>query len=245
VRAYVDTIEGFASITRIYRDNNLGLARSIISGVEEVLAGHDSVVVMEDDLIVSPHFLRFMNDGLMLYRDDQHVASIHGYCYPVDEALPETFFLRGADCWGWATWPRAWNHFEPDGSKLLEELRRTGLGCSFDLGGAYSFTRMLHNQVAGKNDSWAIRWHASCFLDNMLTLYPGRSLVNNIGFDSTGTHCSATDAYDQLVTQSPVQVQRIALMESAQASAAVASYFKRTHSIRARLLQRIKAWLGW
>lgn len=244
VRAYVDTIEGFESVTRIYRDKNLGLARSIISGVGEVLVGHGSVIVVEDDLVVSPYFLRFMNEGLAVYRDDQRVASIHGYCYPVDQPLSDTFFLRGADCWGWATWSRAWSHFEPDGNKLLKELKRTRLSRSFDLDGAYPFTRMLRNQVAGKNDSWAVRWHASCYLENMLTLYPGRSLVNNIGFDSTGTHCSATEAYDQIVSQSPARMQKIALVESAQAKAAIASYFKRTHSIRARVLQRVKAWLA-
>ena len=244
VRAYVDTIEGFESVTRIYRDKNLGLARSIISGVGELLVSHSSVIVVEDDLVVSPYFLRFMNEGLTVYRDDLRVASIHGYCYPVTEPLPDTFLLRGADCWGWATWSRAWSHFEPDGKKLLEELKRTGLRSRFDLDGAYPFTRMLRNQVSGKNDSWAVRWHASCFLDNMLTLYPGRSLVNNIGFDSTGTHCGATDAYSQHVTQTPVRVRRLALMESKQARVTIAGYFKRNHSIRVRALQRIKVWLG-
>jgi hypothetical protein len=248
VRAYVDTIEGFASVTRTYRDKNLGLARSIISGVGEVLAGHGSVIVVEDDLVVSPHFLRFMNDGLMLYRDDQQVASIHGYCYPVDGALPETFFLRGADCWGWATWSRAWNHFEPDGRKLLEELKRTGLGRSFDLDGAYPFTRMLRNQVAGKNDSWAVRWHASCFLVNMLTLYPGRSLVNNIGADDSGTHCAATDDFLQTVSATPVPVIRLDLEENQAARASFISFLGAHTAFLERVkrvaTRQLKRW-GW
>jgi hypothetical protein len=214
VRAFIDTIEGFASITRVYRDKNLGLARSIIGGVSDVLERHGSVIVVEDDLVVSQHFLRFMNEGLRLYRDDQQVASIHGYCYPVAEPLPETFFLRGADCWGWATWSRAWTHFESDGQRLLDELKRTKLNRGFDLDGAYAFTRMLRNQVAGKNDSWAVRWHASCFLKGMLTLYPGRSLVNNIGNDDSGTHCAATDDFLQTVATTPVSVVRIDLKES-------------------------------
>lgn len=213
VRAYVDRIEGFASVTRICRDQNLGLARSIIDGVSDALTRHDSVIVMEDDLMVSPYFLKFMNDGLRLYRDEERVASIHGYCYPVEETLPETFFLCGADCWGWATWSRAWRHFEPDGQKLLSELKRKGLMRAFDLDGAYPFTRMLRNQVIGKNDSWAVRWHASCFLKNLLTLYPGRSLVNNIGTDDSGTHCATTDDFLQVLAETPVTVARIDLQE--------------------------------
>jgi hypothetical protein len=77
-----------------------GLAGSIIDGVSQVLGSHGRVVVVEDDLLLSPHFLSYMNDGLALYADDERVASIHGYRYPGTEPLPETFFLRGADCWG-------------------------------------------------------------------------------------------------------------------------------------------------
>lgn len=234
VRAYVDSIDGFASVTRIYRDHNLGLARSIISGVTEILSAHDSVIVMEDDLVVSPYFLKFMNDGLQQYRNQERVASIHGYCFPVPETLPETFFLRGADCWGWATWSRAWRHFEPDGQRLLDALRRERLTRAFDMGGAYPYMKMLANQVAGRNDSWAVRWHASCFLDNMLTLYPGRSLVNNIGTDDSGTHCATTDDFDQVVTAVPVNVLPIEIQESVVARDSFARFLGQHTAITAR-----------
>lgn len=189
VRAYIRSVVGFSRITLIEREHNLGLAQSIISGVGEVLARHGRAIVVEDDLVVSPFFLDFMNEGLRRYEDDERVASIHGYMYPVKGvALPDAFFLRGADCWGWATWSRAWRHFEPDGRKLAAELRRRKLVPAFDLDGRYPFFRMLRQQIAGKNDSWAIRWHASAFLAGMLTLYPARSHVLNTGADGTGTH---------------------------------------------------------
>lgn len=244
VRAYVDSIEGFASVTRICRDQNLGLARSIISGVTEVLSTHDSVIVMEDDLVVSPYFLKFMNEGLQHYRDEERVASIHGYCYPVEEALPETFFLRGADCWGWATWSCAWCHFEPDGQKLLDALRRERLARAFDMGGAYPYMKMLANQVAGRNDSWAVRWHASCFLDNMLTLYPGRSLVNNIGTDDSGTHCTTTDEFFQTVSAVPVKMGGIPLEASRKAEASFARFFRKNRSVIPRVVRKVRGFLG-
>ena len=245
VRAYVDSISGFASVRRVYRDSNRGLAASVISGVSELLAMHETVIVMEDDLVVSPHFLQYMNAGLQLYRDDERVASIHGYCYPVDGALPQTFFLRGADCWGWATWARAWRHFEPDGRKLLASLRQQRLTRDFDMGGASPYTRMLSNQVAGRNDSWAVRWHAACFLDNMLTLYPGRSLVNNIGMDASGTHCSTTEEYAQTVAGSPVLVERLALAEDPQARALVQRFLARQSSFLARAKRARQRLLDW
>jgi len=110
------------------------------------------------------------------------VGSIHGYWYPVDRQVPETFFLRGASCWGWATWSRAWQLFEGDGRQLLAELERQGLTHRFDLDGAMAYTRMLKDQIAGKNNSWAIRWHAAMFLAGRLQLSPGTSLVRNTGF---------------------------------------------------------------
>ena len=243
VRAYVDTLQGFASVTRIYRDTNRGLAQSIISGVGEVLARHGCVVVMEDDLVVSPHFLAYMNQGLQLYRDEPRVASIHGYSYPVEEALPETFFLRGADCWGWATWTRAWQYFEPNGQKLLTALREKKLTRSFDMGGAYPFTRMLSNQIKGKNNSWAVRWHASCFLADMLTLYPGKSLVNNIGVDGSGTHCSATDDFTQLLKIGAVRVEKLAPAENSGASIAFSKFLgKHTSPLAKTRRVAIRLW---
>jgi len=131
VRSLLREISGFKSLSIIERENNFGLARSIIDGVSQVCKQHDRVIVLEDDLVTSPYFLKFMNEGLRKYQDDEQVISIHGYIYPLEQTLPETFFLKGADCWGWATWKRGWDLFESDGQSLLDELkRRNGLGGS-------------------------------------------------------------------------------------------------------------------
>ncbi len=217
VRTYVDGVQGFRCVRRVYRESNYGLARSVIEGVTQVLAEHDHVIVLEDDLLVSPHFLRYMNNALARYESEPRVASIHGYCYPVGEPLPQTFFLEGADCWGWATWSRAWAHFEPDGAKLLEQLRARKLTRAFDLDGQYPYTQMLQDQVAGRNSSWAIRWHAACFLKGLLTLYPGHSLVENIGNDASGTHCESTDRFSQALASAPVDVFAATAVEPSRA----------------------------
>lgn len=214
VRRYLAAVEGFRATHIIHRPCNLGLAQSIIAGVTEVCLSHGRVIVLEDDMLTSPWFLRFMNDGLSTYEADPEVISIHGYIYPVPGVLPETFFLRGADCWGWATWGRAWKHFNPDGSALLAELSRRKLTHEFDLDGAYNFTAMLKDQIAGRNNSWAIRWHAAAFLLNKLTLYPGRSLVQNIGLDNSGTHCVTTDAFATVPADRAVRICRLPLTEN-------------------------------
>jgi hypothetical protein len=243
VRDYVDSLTGFRSITRVYRTHNLGLARSVIDGVSQTLATHQQVIVLEDDLVVSPFFLRYMNDGLQRYRDDPRVASIHGYSYPTPERLPQTFFLTGADCWGWATWSRAWAHFEPDGAKLLRELRARRLTSQFDFDNRFPYVQMLEDQIAGRNSSWAIRWHAAAFLQGLLTLYPGRSLVHNIGNDSSGTHCGTTDTMGSDTSQAPVPVPAIAVEPCEPARQAFGRFLARQRPWRHRLGTSLRRWV--
>ena len=186
----------FASFKVHTQDSNQGLARSIITGVSKVLRIHSTVIVVEDDLVTSPLFLDFINRGLDRYANDQDVASIHGFVTPFKKPLSEPFFMKGADCWGWGTWRDRWELFNPNGQELLDQLESRELLNEFDLGGAYPFSGMLKDQIAGKNNSWAIRWHASMFLQNKLTLYPMRTYVVNIGFDGSGTHTGHTSIYE-------------------------------------------------
>jgi hypothetical protein len=238
VRDYVRGIRGFAELRIIERTENYGLAKSIISGVTEILSQEEQVIVLEDDLSLSPHFLKYMNEGLELYAFNSNVASIHGYMYPVSTTLPETFFVRGADCWGWATWKRAWACFSPDGAALLAALKKQGLVKSFDYDGYAGNLKMLRKQIAGKNDSWAIRWHASAFLADMYTLYPGKSLVRNTGMDGQGTHGEATDAFDTQVAEKPIRIERIAVEQKPEILAAIKEFYK---SSQPSLLQKIAA----
>lgn len=229
VRRYIKTVNGFQSVKIIERQENFGLAKNIITGVTKLLEEYGRLIVLEDDLIVSPWFLAYMNDGLNLYEEDEKAGSIHGYVYPVREQLPETFFLRGGDCWGWATWKRAWSFFEPDGKKLLSQIKQRGLVREFDLNNSYPYYRMLQKQVEGKNSSWAVRWHASLFLRDMLTLYPGTSFVNNQGADDSGTHLKSTNVFDVPVAQSYAGIRKIELQESEAGRKSFSNFFFSIH----------------
>lgn len=172
----------------VERDENYGLARSIITGVTEQCDTYGRVIVLEDDLRLSPAAIDYFNAALDHFSDDERVMHVAGYMYPVEADLPEMFLYREASCWGWATWQRAWAQFEPDARKLLTHLRRSGRQNEFDIGGSYDYEHMLYSQWRGKIDSWAIRWYASVFLNDGLCLHPGKSLVANHGFDGTGVH---------------------------------------------------------
>ncbi|RLA45986.1 MAG: glycosyltransferase family 2 protein [Gammaproteobacteria bacterium] len=209
VRAYIRALDGFRSVKIHEREENYGLAKSIIDGVTQVCKEYGRAIVLEDDMVTSPHFLTYMNEALDRFCMDERVVSIHGYSYPVVEKLPEAFFLRGADCWGWGTWRRGWDIFNPDGRFLLSELKRRDLLSAFDLNGAFKYSEMLAEQINGRNDSWAVRWHASCFLADKLTLYPGTSLVHNIGNDGSGVHSGSTGKFDALLSEMPIDLSGI------------------------------------
>jgi hypothetical protein len=195
VRQLLRSTSGFRRVTVQHAPANLGLAQSIVEGVSRVIARSGRVIVLEDDMVTSPYFLKYMNDALDVYADEERVISVSGYSYPVDEALPSTFFRKAADCWGWGTWARDWALWEPNGALLLAELQRRGLQREFDLDGAYPYVAMLEAQIRGENDSWAIRWQAAAQLADKLTLYPGRSLLWNIGVDGSGEHCGVGTEY--------------------------------------------------
>lgn len=228
VRAILRDVSGFNSVTVIERETNFGLANNIIDGVTTVCNQYGRVIVLEDDMVTSPHFLTYMNEALDMYEQNEDVVSIHGYTYPVIKALPEAFFLRGADCWGWATWRRGWECFNPDGQFLLDELTRRNLLKNFDFNGAYPYSKMLEGQIKGTNDSWAIRWYASAFLAGKLTLYPGRSLVHNIGNDASGTHCDNTTIHDANLSHTPIILNNIDVMPSDLGRKAFEDFFRQT-----------------
>jgi glycosyltransferase involved in cell wall biosynthesis len=236
VRQYIDKIDGFKSVTIIKRIKNFGLAESIIDGVTTIVNQYGRIIVLEDDMVVSPYFLEYMNETLEQFVDDERVISVHGYVYPVNIELPEAFFLTGADCWGWATWRRGWALFNSEGQYLLDELVRRHLIQEFDYNGAYPFLNMLKDQIKGANDSWAIRWNASAFLAGKLTLYPGRSLVHNIGTDSSGTHCKDSDSMDAKLSETKINLNNISVESSRTAREAFENFFRQSQK---RLLHRL------
>jgi hypothetical protein len=227
VREYIRQIDGFKSTTIIERDVNFGLSGSIIDGVTSVVNENGRVIVLEDDLVVTPYFLNFMNSALEVYESDDKVMHVSGYMFPVDNVeLPETLFLRTSSCWGWATWARAWKFFEPDSEKLLNQIHQRKLEYEFDIHGTMGYMDMLQDQSSGVINSWAVRWYASVFLNNGLCLHPGQSLLSNAGHDGTGIHCGSSDIYDVDVSSRGTIVSRQEIKESSAGLEAIKRFYR-------------------
>lgn len=180
----------------IEREANIGLARSIIAGVSELCARHGRVIVVEDDIVVGPGFVDYMLRALDRYADSPRVYQISGYMFPVrHRTRREAFFLPQTTSWGWATWQRAWGGVDWGAADARTALRSRRVRRRFDLGGAYPYSEMLEAWLAGKNGAWDVAWWWATFRAGGRVLHPRRSLVQNIGFDGTGTHCGVDSRY--------------------------------------------------
>lgn len=208
-REYIKTIKGFKNITIIERETNWGLAKSLIDGITTVINKYGKAIIVEDDIITSPFFLKYMNEGLEIYKENKQVGEIYGYLIKTDVKMPESFFSSIWGCWGWATWQDRWADFNPNADALYSQITSNrNLVKKFDIDYHFDLTRMLRDQKNGKIDSWAIRWAASNFLLNKLCLYPGRSLVRQIGMDGDegATHSSKTSLYDTELSRTPINL---------------------------------------
>lgn len=189
----------------IESQHNKGLSASIKDGVNHVLQKHESIIVIEDDLIVSPHFLNYMNTALKKYSSDERVAQIAGHMFPIKNANSRgSVFLPFPTSWGWGTWKRAWQGMTEESPHAIEKIRSRRWRFSFDLNGAYPFSKMLSDRIKNKNNSWAIWFYYNFYNKSNVALYPNISLVNNSGFDGTGTHCRPEDMTFTKFEESPV-----------------------------------------
>lgn len=226
VRQYIRQVKGFGSINIIERSQNFGLADSIIDGVTRACADYGKVIVLEDDLETSPHFLAYMNDALDYYEEIERVMHISGCSYPIIPIESQaTYFLQVPLCWGWATWKRAWDHFERDVA-IMDEFSDEMIH-SFDFDDTYPYWAQLELNRDGKIRTWFVFWYAKIFRMAGLCLFPSRSLVRNVGFDSTGVNCDETDVYDVAVSTGPVPVKTIPLSLHKQAYQKHIAYFRK------------------
>jgi len=190
VRDYLHTISGFNHITIIESAINKGLAESIVNGVTQVINEYGSVIVLEDDLLLAPNFLVFMNAALVKYENKPMVHSISGFIFDIPGSgnYPyDIFFTRRHCSWGWAIWRDRWNEIDWEVIDYKEFDRSSAKQTAFN-GIGSDLTSMLNKQMTGKLDSWAIRCIYHQFKNGTYTVYPLTSKVVNIGFGEGATH---------------------------------------------------------
>ncbi|MBR3608684.1 MAG: glycosyltransferase family 2 protein [Bacteroidales bacterium] len=235
VRSYIKSITGFKEVIIVEATQNRGLADSVIYGVGKVLDKHGRAIVIEDDLVLSPHFLSYMNEALDMYEDVEEVININSHVLSSPMTFDDNFLISFANSWGWATWKRGWRYFEPDANKLLAKIKEEKREREFNMG--YHFTRMLKEQCNGKINSWAVRWNASLFVNRKLSLNVGKPLVTNSGFEAGATHCNTPDLFSVKLYADEIHPQMITPIEESQE---MRNKLRKTYMIRTSYINKLR-----
>lgn len=223
-REVAHAVKGFKEVHVVERERNVGLKDNIVGAVTEIVNQYGRVITLEDDVVSSVGFLKYMNDALELYADEDRVMHISAYMYPHKCRLPESFFYPvpypGG---GWATWKRAWDCYNDNSRELYEYWKDKWH--VFDVFGGDYLSKQLKRNVNGTMNTWFIKWHAVMMQKEALTLYPGRSLTNNIGFDEMATNCYSTTKFD-VVPVDYVSVKQSPLVVSKKASRVIYDFYQ-------------------
>jgi hypothetical protein len=191
-RAVLDRVDWDCDILTNFSPTNLGCQRRVSSGLDWVFAMVEEAIILEDDDIPDPTFFRFCEELLEKYRCDTRVMMINGTNFLPGQ--PRTsysyYFSRYSSTWGWATWRRAWQHFDM-GMRLWPALRETAwlqevLGDNREAIAYWhdTFDRTYRNQI----DTCAYRWKFALWSQNGLVAVPSVNLVSNIGCGPDATH---------------------------------------------------------
>jgi len=186
----------------IERGENIGLARSVVAAVDYVLGRHETIILLEDDCVVGPHFPHFVETCLDKYQDSPRILGVTGYTIPIPNALRESYpwdlymFPRPGS-WGWATWRGSWMLYDRDFELSLVEADRDNIDLTV---GGKDVLGLIQRAIKGKLDAWTPGWLTAVARYGYF-IYPTESHVHNIGMDGTGVHCGNTTRYDSPIAR--------------------------------------------
>lgn len=187
---------------------NSGLYKNLTEGISIVLKKHSSVIVLEDDLVLDKNFLNFMHNSLEKFKNKKNILQISGYSYPINCNSNDAYFLNLTSCWGWATWSDRWRAFIKfsKNKKLIQEEYNNiqydyNKKSNFNVNGSYNYLKMLKKQINSQFNSWGILFYLYSFHKNFLNLFPPSTLVENRGFDGSGSHKSTSNVFNKVISK--------------------------------------------
>jgi hypothetical protein len=200
-RAIIDGVDWQCEVLTNYSNINLGCKARVSSGLNWVFEQVESAIILEDDCLPNPSFFLFCEKLLDYYREDERIMVISGDNFQFGRQRDNYsyYFSRYNHCWGWASWRRAWQHYDVE-MKLWKKIRDDRLlELMFSESRAIKYwQRIFQTTYDNKVDSWAYRWTFACWLQSGLTVIPQVNLVSNIGFDFDGTHTTVKNTLANL-----------------------------------------------
>ncbi|ELS34329.1 MULTISPECIES: methyltransferase FkbM [Pseudanabaena] len=203
-RSIIEGVDWECNILKNYSDINLGCKQRVSSGLDWVFDSFESAIILEDDCLPDPTFFRFCSELLNQYADDERIMVISGNNFQFGRRRTENsyYFSAFTHCWGWATWRRAWQHYDIE-MKLWPTVRDNGwLKDILHFKYAISYWEYIFQSVFDDLiNSWAYRWLFTCWMQGGLTVIPNINLVSNIGFNNEATHTKRVNHIANIPTE--------------------------------------------
>jgi hypothetical protein len=205
-RQVLEKIPWPCEVRRLYRPANLGCKRGVAGAIDWFLAHEESGVILEDDCLPSADFFPFCAELLERYRDDPDIMMVGGYndFGSCDATADSYLFTMSAPIWGWATWRRAWDRYDPAMSAWGDPDGRAVVRSRTLLGEYRLFSRWFDGVHEGRVDSWGFAWTLAILVSGGLSVMPARNLVTNIGFDGEATHTRLRSRHHEEVSTRPM-----------------------------------------
>jgi hypothetical protein len=200
-RAIIEGVDWDCEVLTDFAESNMGCGLRVSSGLDWVFSEVEKAIILEDDCLPHPTFFRFCQELLDKYRHDKRIMGISGnnFQFGWQRTSYSYYFSRYSHCWGWATWRRAWRHYDREmelwpvvrKGNWLQDMSRSKYTVAY-------WTRMLSETYAGKIDTWDYQWLLSCWIQSGLTVLPNVNLVSNIGFRPDATHTTGASHYSNM-----------------------------------------------
>lgn len=245
-RKVAHEINGFKEVHVVEREHNIGLADNIVNAVTEIVNRYGRVIAFEDDIVTTRGCLTYLNDALELYKDDEQVMHISAWMYPNKGQFPTTFFYDSPyPAGGWATWKRAWQHYNPN---TADHVCYWGKNWKeFDIEGQDHLSKQLLMNLDGRLKTWFIKWYSSMRRMNGLCLYPGTAMSNNIGWDNSGETSLSNTKYNIAHPAEYTEVKRVPIKRNKKAYNYIRVWYSGhwySKRYRIRLYNKLRRLLG-
>ena len=194
VRAIIERVDWPCELVKNYADTNLGCKRRVSSGLDWVFETVEEAIILEDDCLPHPTFFRFCDELLDRYRDDERVMHISGDNFQFGRKRGDAsyYFSRYPHIWGWASWRRAWRHYDVEMTEWRSAGDKEAYLSAFRTSDERRFFREVWNGVCeGRIDTWDYQWGFACAARKGLVVLPNVNLVTNLGFAGDATHTHA------------------------------------------------------
>ena len=194
-RRIIETIDWPCELVKDYSEENLGCRMRVSSGITNVFAQFSRAIILEDDCVPHPDFFPYCHELLDRYAEEQRVMHISGtpLAACVESSDYSYYFIQSPLVWGWATWSRAWAHYDVTASRWEQEKQQVLDVMEINSTIKTAICRVIDRARTGQLDTWDFQWLACILMHNGLCAAPKYNMIENIGFDERATHTRKTD----------------------------------------------------